>query len=237
MSNTPQLGLPLLDAAQAQKHVTVNDALVRIDAHSQLRFSGIDVNTPASAPVDGETYALGSVPVNAWAGYAGQVAVFSNGGWVFAQPAQGWVGFDLNTDRSVRYLDNVWISDQALQSAGGASTTNGFVEFDHDIIAGNSHQTLVDIPASQLVIGVTSRLTETITGTLTDWSLGVAASPQRYGNGLGLAASGWVHGIDGTPRVYWSDTPLELTASGGDFAGGKLRITLHTIAISPPNMP
>ena len=29
--NTARLGLPLLQPAQAQKHVTVNDALVRLD--------------------------------------------------------------------------------------------------------------------------------------------------------------------------------------------------------------
>ena len=32
MTDTSQLGLPLLEPAQAQKHVTVNEALVRLDA-------------------------------------------------------------------------------------------------------------------------------------------------------------------------------------------------------------
>lgn len=36
MARTTQLGLPLVLPSQAQKHVTVNEALVRIDAATQL---------------------------------------------------------------------------------------------------------------------------------------------------------------------------------------------------------
>ena len=36
MAETAKLTLPLLEAAQAQKHVTVNEALVRLDAAAHL---------------------------------------------------------------------------------------------------------------------------------------------------------------------------------------------------------
>lgn len=36
MVDTARLSLPLMDAAQAQKHVTHNDALVRLDAITHL---------------------------------------------------------------------------------------------------------------------------------------------------------------------------------------------------------
>ncbi len=50
MSNSPRIGLPLLDAAQAQKHVTMNEALARLDvvAGGARRDDGADVATCGS---------------------------------------------------------------------------------------------------------------------------------------------------------------------------------------------
>ncbi|NND41100.1 MAG: DUF2793 domain-containing protein, partial [Silicimonas sp.] len=39
MADTSRLGLPLLDPAQAQKHVTVNEAFLRLDALSQITLA------------------------------------------------------------------------------------------------------------------------------------------------------------------------------------------------------
>lgn len=36
MANSPNIELPFVEAAQAQKHVTVNESLLRLDAVSQL---------------------------------------------------------------------------------------------------------------------------------------------------------------------------------------------------------
>ena len=46
MSETTQLGLPLLQPAQAQKHVTVNEALVRLDGLTQLVLASATVTAP-----------------------------------------------------------------------------------------------------------------------------------------------------------------------------------------------
>ena len=56
MSNTYQFELPMLQAAQAQKHVTVNEALARVDALAQLRFVSRSVSVPPSSAVDGQAY-------------------------------------------------------------------------------------------------------------------------------------------------------------------------------------
>lgn len=54
MSDTRNFAMPLLDAAQAQKHVTVNEAIVRADALAarqvQSRSESVPPATPADAP-------------------------------------------------------------------------------------------------------------------------------------------------------------------------------------------
>ena len=46
MSNTTNLVLPLIEAAQAQKHITHNEALTTLDAVVQLSASARDMTGP-----------------------------------------------------------------------------------------------------------------------------------------------------------------------------------------------
>lgn len=85
-----RLSLPYLMPAQAQKHVTHNEALERLDALVQLSVEGFDTQTPPPAPEDGQVWALGAAPVGDWAGHGGELAVWSNGGWLFIAPRDGW---------------------------------------------------------------------------------------------------------------------------------------------------
>ncbi|WP_198020754.1 hypothetical protein [Roseicyclus elongatus] len=62
----------------------------------------------------------------------------------------------------------------------------------------------------------------------------MAGDAARYGSGLGLAVNSWVNG-PGAPQVYWSPTALEITATGGDFAGGTLRLVAHFANLSLPD--
>ena len=89
MTDTTRLGLPLMDAAQAQKHVTHNEALVRLDALTHL-----SVSTRADAPVgvsgEGARYLVSQSPSGAFAGHGDQIALYQDGGWIFLVPKAGW---------------------------------------------------------------------------------------------------------------------------------------------------
>ena len=89
MTDTMRLGLPLMDAAQAQKHVTHNEALVRLDALTHL-----SVITRATAPpatgVEGARYLVAKAPTGLFAGHGDQIALFQDGGWLFVSPRTGW---------------------------------------------------------------------------------------------------------------------------------------------------
>ena len=50
MANTTHLQLPLLAAAQAQKHVTYNEAIQRLDGLVQLSVKDRDLISPPGSP-------------------------------------------------------------------------------------------------------------------------------------------------------------------------------------------
>jgi hypothetical protein len=73
---TPRLGLPLLMAVQAQKHVTHNEALVRLDHVTQLSLVALAATEPPAEPEEGQIWALGPAPGGDW---AGQGAIWRSG--------------------------------------------------------------------------------------------------------------------------------------------------------------
>lgn len=89
MSATPHLALPLLAAAQAQKHVTHNEALLRLDAAVHLSVIGT-ATTPLASPVEGDRYLVTTPATGAFAGHDTHVALFTGGAWDFFVPQEGW---------------------------------------------------------------------------------------------------------------------------------------------------
>lgn len=97
MADTARWTLPLLDAGQAQKEMTVNEALVRLDLATQAGVTALGLNAPPVAPADGEAWIVGTAPTGAWVGQAGTIAGWTAGGWRFVAPREGmsaWVAAD-----------------------------------------------------------------------------------------------------------------------------------------------
>ncbi|PPD44491.1 MAG: hypothetical protein CTY15_07210 [Methylocystis sp.] len=93
MPQTTHLALPLIDAAQAQKHVTHNEALAMIDALAHLSVAARNVSAPSASPVEGDRVLVGAGATGAFAGKSGQVATFLAGAWTFLPPQPGWRAF------------------------------------------------------------------------------------------------------------------------------------------------
>jgi hypothetical protein len=90
MPNTVSLGLPLLVAEQAQKHVTHNEALRALDALVQLSVKDRDLAAPPGSPAEGDRYIVAASPTGVWAGHAADIAVWQDGAWDFHDPQEGW---------------------------------------------------------------------------------------------------------------------------------------------------
>ena len=83
---TNLLRLPYLAAAQAQKHVTHNEALRQLDAIVHLAVIDATHNDPPASPEEGDRYIVAGGASGAWAGQEGCVASFTDGAWMFAAP-------------------------------------------------------------------------------------------------------------------------------------------------------
>lgn len=93
MAMTPHLGLTLVEQAQAQKEVTVNMALMRIDALLNSSVIDKDLTAPPASPVEGDVYIVAAAATGDWTGKDGQIAYFEQI-WRFIAPNEGvmlWV--------------------------------------------------------------------------------------------------------------------------------------------------
>lgn len=236
MTDTANLQLPLVAAAQAQKHVTVNEALSRIDASVQITVETRFDSTPPVQPIDGQSYVVAPGGVNAWEGHDGQIASYLNGGWIFIAPQTGWQVFAQDESKRLTYDGGYWIDDVLAMSPGGAVTGADVIERDITLTGGSSFEdTGFLIPPNTSVFGVTGRVLSAFSGTLTTWSLGVVGGETRYGSGLGIGAGSYVLGLSGQPLTYYAATRLRLTADDGDFSGGSVRLAVHLMRFEPPD--
>jgi hypothetical protein len=236
MTETFQLGLPLLAASQAQKHVTVNEALARLDGLVQMVLASRSVAVPPPGPAEGQVWAVPAGAVNDWGGQAGRLAIFVNGGWVFVTPGRGWRAFVADESRWIVHDGAGWRDGLVALSPSGAATAFGVAEVDHVIAAGATSEASPGIPANVLVFAVTARVTGAISGTLSAWSLGSDSSDNRYGAGLGLGVGSFARGLLGAPMTFYAPTPLRLTATGGVFAGGTVRLAVHYLEVAVPGL-
>jgi hypothetical protein len=119
MSETTHLKLPYLAAAQAQKHVTVNEGLSALDSLVQCAVLELFRNDPPTSPGDGDRYIVGSSPTGAWAGKAYSLAVWRDGAWTFHDAQAGWRVFNL-ADNTLYVLDAgfSWTAIGGLPASG-----------------------------------------------------------------------------------------------------------------------
>jgi hypothetical protein len=87
---TANLALPYIMAAQAQKHVTHNEALRILDGLVQLSVLERNPTAPPGSPANGERYIVGWGATGDWAGWDGDVAAWVDGAWFRLIPKPGW---------------------------------------------------------------------------------------------------------------------------------------------------
>ncbi|WP_428542845.1 DUF2793 domain-containing protein [Profundibacter sp.] len=110
MTNTPNLALPYLAAAQAQKHVTVNEALSQLDGLVQLSVLDRDLASPPGSPTEGDRYLVAAGATGAWAGWDGDLVLFSGGAWLRLIPQTGWMAWDVTASELLVWNGSAWAS-------------------------------------------------------------------------------------------------------------------------------
>ncbi len=115
------LKLPFIQSAQAQKHVTHNDAITNLDILTQLTVEDKDLSTPPSSPVEGNCYIIASSAIAEWAGKENQLAAWQDGAWRFYEPTEGWVAWIRDEDIQAVFDGTLW---NELSGSGGGGSTN-----------------------------------------------------------------------------------------------------------------
>ena len=117
-----RLRIPYIAAAQAQKHVTHNEAMTLLDTIVQLSVIDKDLTAPPGSPAEGDCYIVGASATGAWTGWDNRVARFIDGEWRSYLPGAGsgagWRAYVI--DEAALYIFNgtAWV---AFSGGGGVA--------------------------------------------------------------------------------------------------------------------
>ena len=104
-----RLGLPYVRAGQLQKHVTVNEALTRLDALVQTAIQSRSLSTPPPMAEEGQLFVIGGTPAGGWSGFAaGQLVIADIGGWRAVVPVVGQMAVIVDEQTSVVWSGSAW---------------------------------------------------------------------------------------------------------------------------------
>lgn len=233
MTDTPRLALPAIEAAQAQKHVTHNEALVLLDCLVQLAVESRALATPPSSPAEGASYIPAAGASGAWTDWDNQIALYSGGGWQRIAPISGLKAWVKSERLTLTYEDGVWRDGVALTANGGRVTLRAKEE---ELTLSGAYVETSDaafIPNRAIVLGVASRTTLAIAGA-TSYAVGIAGDTSKFGDLLGIAPGATNVGVIGPTGLY-ADTPVRVTANGGSFSAGKVRLIVYFLEMSAPS--
>jgi len=109
MENSSNLNLPYIAAAQAQKHVTHNAAILALDAIVQLTVLGRSEATPPEFPIPGDRHIVAPGATDVWIGKDNQIAAWQDGEWIFYQPGTGWITWIEDENRLFAWEGSSWV--------------------------------------------------------------------------------------------------------------------------------
>lgn len=235
---TTRWKLPYILANQAQKHITHNEAIRLLDALIGTSAISRSINSPPGSPSDGDLYIVANGGTGAWDGWDFNVAYYVDGAWMKIVPLAGMRAWVEDEAALAVYDGSEWIAyalgAEAVVSRGASESENRFGVKEELIsgLSGASAESVFQIPNGSIVFGVSSRVTSAITGA-TDFDCGIAGESGKFGSGLGVSLGSTNFGVIG-PTAFYVDTPILLTANGGSFSGGAVRIAVHYFKLQVP---
>jgi flagellin-like hook-associated protein FlgL len=248
MSTSTHLLLPYVLAAQAQKHVTVNEALRLLDGLVQLSVLDRHLTAPPPSPADSDRYIVASGATGVWAGWDLNVAYYVDGAWMRLVPRMGWQAWVVDEASFLAWDGSAWVSaglpaffsDAVFELAHDADPTRRAI-FDLAAIAAGITRTFALPNVSTELAGLSGAQTfngdKTFAGDLTASgavaTIGTAPGTATYGVGAGGTASGATKTLNlGTGGVAGSDTVVNI---GSAIAGADGTTVINTPTVTFAN--
>ena len=157
MPQSARLGAPLIQPAQVDKSLTHNEAMALFDVAISAAVDGFLVDTPPASPAIGSCYVVGANPTGAWAGHAGTLAGYTEGGWRFIAGLEGLTALDKVSGETALFRSGAWEKGQARAaklSIGG----NQVVGPRGTAVADPAGGTIVDVEARAAIAAILARL-------------------------------------------------------------------------------
>lgn len=243
MADSTHLLLPYILGSQAQKHVTHNEAIRLLDGLVQLSVKDRDLTAPPGAPADGDRYIVAAGGTGAWDGWDGSVAYYADGAWMRLVPREGWICWIEDEDAIVVRNGGSWSAlggggftpSPSITLAEGANGSTIGLATTEELLSGLSGafvESSIVIPARSIVLGVSCRTVTGVTGA-SSYDCGIDGETSKFGGSLGAAAGSTNIGVIG-PTAFYSNTPIRLTANGGSFTDGGVRIAIQHLTFDAP---
>lgn len=223
--HSARLGLPYLAAAQAQKHVTHNEGLRRLDAYVHLTLESTRALMPPPLPHEGDCWFVPAGAGGDFRGHEGEIASWESGAFEFLPTPTGCQAFIRDEGRMALFDGAGWVSPLAA-TAHHAAIEAHVVEEDV-VLFGPYTETRNAIPDRAIVLAVSTRTLSVVTGAAS-YDCGIAAERAKFGGALGRARGSANEGVVG-PTAYYAPTHVRLSANGGAFTGGRVRVAIHYI--------
>lgn len=105
---SPNLQLPYLLSSQNQKHLVLNESLLKLDNLVMMKILSNLVTEPPNSPQDGDKYIIPSNANGEWQGKTNKIAVFNNLTWDYIYPNNGFLAYLENEKQYLSFFDNLW---------------------------------------------------------------------------------------------------------------------------------
>jgi hypothetical protein len=212
VDESANLALPLIMPSQSLKHVTHNEALLRLDAVVQLAVLDRDLAAPPGSPAEGDRYIVAAGATGDWDDWDLDVALYADGAWMRLEPTAGWIAFVADEAAIVYWTGSAWQNFASTLNASAVPSS----------AAGGIAATTVQAALEELDSEKAPKASPTFTGT--------PAAPTASGgtSTTQLATTAFVQSaisalINAAPGAL--DTLDELAAALGDDAGFAASMT------------
>ncbi len=194
---TKNVEAPELAESQTLAHVTVNEAIARLDGAIMLVVEDRDLTAPPGSPGNGDLYIVATGGTGAWAGHDGELAIFFNG-WFFWTVKEGfrlWIKDEdvllLFDGTNYQTLFDLGTANQPSVALGGTPTVSNqsrtfrvpVAQTDFTAAALSEQLTLFSSPAGFVLESVKIKHGTGFGGggaTLATLSVGNAGTPAKY---------------------------------------------------------
>ena len=176
------------------------------------------------------------------------MAFYADGSWFRLPAINGMRAWDAEAGTLLVYTTGTWKelpkALELLKAAPmvhvargplGGTTGLGVLEEMLSNLSGSFVEATIAIPDRSICLGVSTRTVIAIPGAIS-FDCGIDGEPSKFGGSLGNAAGSTNKGIIG-PQGFYADTPIRLTANGGNFAGGAVSIAIHYLSVGVPSAP